>query len=417
MITATNSPQKLVMKRALRIGLFSFPRLVHGGGFEEYLITLATSLSNRGHDVCVVNASPGQHRAINVALNVYYRNPLLSDNARTTAAEVHRRLGEAKLFELPVRKMARLLRGCDVVYAKNELLDLSVLRLLRTRRLPPIVCGVHTPMWYPRALTPQARLHNTLYLGRVYRTLLAGVTAIHVSNSHDESLFPSIHGWPQDRVFRIPHPYAPRAAAQARRLTSEGPLNVLWAGRMTEQKGVDTLADIIHAVNGSAMRTDFAFVIAGSGDARLESRVRTIAECYDNVRYRGHVRHDDMARLYGGADVVLVTSNWETFPYSCLEAQSHGVPVVASDIPGCSDIVEDNVTGLLFPPGDIGAAAAALARLNDLRNGSPAKLHAIRRAARRRLRERYEPGAVIEALERMFGSVARSGPDSSTLEC
>jgi hypothetical protein len=68
---------------------------------------------------------------------------------------------------VPVWKMARMLRRCDVVYAKNEVLDLSVLQMIRAKQLPPIICGVHTPMRYPRAVSPQARLHNRLYLGGV----------------------------------------------------------------------------------------------------------------------------------------------------------------------------------------------------------------------------------------------------------
>ena len=402
--TGTSAPRRT--NGSLRIGLFSYPRLVHGGGFEEYLIALAVSLTARGHDIRLVNASPRGYRALNVALNVYYRNPLLSDNSRATTADIRARLGDVELFELPVRKMAACLRSCDVIYSKNELLDLSVLWMLRTQRLPPIVCGVHTPVWYARAITPQARLHNRLYLGRVYRMLLSGVAAVHVSNSYDASLFPRVHGWSSDRVFRIRHPFAPHVRELARRVSSEGAFRVLWAGRMTEQKGVHTLLDILRAVNGSSAARDYTFVIAGSGDPHIEQEVRAIADRYPNVRYLGHVPHDDMPQLYDTADAALVTSNWETGPYSGLEAQAHGLPVVASDIPGCADIVEHGATGFLFRPGDVAEAVGALTRVNELRTRSPDELHAMREAALRQLRERHDPDRITEALERMLHTVA-----------
>jgi glycosyltransferase involved in cell wall biosynthesis len=175
----------------MRIGLFSYPRLVHGGGFEEYLIAFAQAMRDRGHEVSVVTSSPREYRALNVALNVYYRNPLRYDNSRFTSAELRDRLSGIELHEVGMHRMRRLLSSFDVVYAKNELLDLGVLRMIRARGVTRIICGVHTPMWYPRAVTPQARLHNALYLGRVYKSLVGVVRAVHVSNANDQTLSPN----------------------------------------------------------------------------------------------------------------------------------------------------------------------------------------------------------------------------------
>jgi glycosyltransferase involved in cell wall biosynthesis len=390
----------------LRIGLFCFPRLIHGGGFEEYLIALAKSLSARGHAVCVISASPGQYRALNVALNVYYRNPLFHDNSRLTVDELRSQLGDTELFEVPVWKMRGLLRRCDVVYAKNELLDLSVIQAIGIKQLPPVICGVHTPMWYPHATSRQARLHNRLYLGGVYRRLLRGVSDVHVSNSNDASLFPRVHEWPSERLVNIPYPYAADAGNTLVGTAPDGRLRVLWAARMTEQKGVDTLVGVIHSINGSPAADRYAFVIAGTGDPQFEREVRLAAARYSNVRYVGHVPHERMPSLYHEADAALVTSNWETLPYSCLEPQSRGVPVVASDIPGCSDIVEHGATGFLFRPGDIDAAVAALHRIGELQSRSPAELDAMRHNAQLRVHERFDPRVINDALERMLLDVA-----------
>jgi glycosyltransferase involved in cell wall biosynthesis len=391
---------------ALQVGLFSLPPLAHGGGFEEYLIALANSLTDRGHRVLIVNASAREIRVLRVALNFYYRNPLHLDMSRATTSEIQRRLGKARLLAAPLWHLARLLRGCDVVYTKNEVLELSVLCMLRPAKLPPIVCGIHTPLWYPRAISRQARLHNRIYLSRVYRFLLAGVTAVHVLNSHDASLVPRVHGWPSDRLIHIPHWYVTETSKPSCRAASDEPFRVLWGARMTEQKGVDTLLSIIDVLNQGVSAGEYAFVIAGSGDPRLEASVRLATERYANVRYLGHVPHDQMGQLYDDADMALVTSNWETFGYACLEPQSRGVPVAATNVPGCADIVEHDVTGFLFRPGDAAAGAAAVSRLKELHTHPPDEFQSMRRHTWLRVRDRFNPAAINDALEHALLTVA-----------
>jgi glycosyltransferase involved in cell wall biosynthesis len=391
-----------------RIALFSYPRLVHGGGFEKYLIALANAMRERGHAVDVVTSSRREYRALNVALNVYYRNPLLYDNSRLTSEQLRAQLPGITLHEVAFPLLRRTLARADVIYAKNEVLDLGILRTLGRRRLPPVVCGVHTPMWYPRALTPQAKLHNALYLGRTYRALLGGVAAVHVSNENDERLFPREHGWPASRVHRIPYPYAAPSVPVAAARERSGPLRVLYAGRLTEQKGVDVLLGTIEQANAASPGA-YEFTLAGSGEPRWEQQLAELVARSGNVRYLGHVAHEDVAGLYADADVALVPSNWETFPFACLEPQGAGVPVVASDIPGCRDIVADGKTGLLVPPGDASAACAALDRLRLLRGDDEARFAELGRRAAARVEEEFAPQKIMRELESMLLGVARDG--------
>jgi glycosyltransferase involved in cell wall biosynthesis len=71
----------------------------------------------------------------------------------------------------------------------------------------------------------------------------------------------------------------------------------------------------------------------------------------------------DVVRLYRGMDVFVLASYREGFPRSAMEAAAMGLPVVATDIRGCRQVVERDVTGLLVPPRDIAALAAAIASL------------------------------------------------------
>lgn len=389
----------------MNVGFFSFPRLVHGGGFEKYLLDLANALAGRGHRVSIVTASEKQYIQLQRVLNLYYGTPIGHDNSRLTTAELHERLDGPLLHEVPFRQMTARLTQCDVLYAKNEVLDLAVLAMLKKHRLPPIVCGVHTPMWYPRAMSRTARFHNKLYLGSTYRTLLRGVAAVHVSNSHDRKLFPRLHGIEPERVFHIPYPFRfDRGSASA----SKDPerLRVVFAGRLTEQKGIDILLQTIELL-GAEDPDGFSFTIAGSGQPEWEEQLRIVTAKTGHVEYLGYVAHEQMAEFYASADVAFVPSSWETFPYACLEPQSQGVAVIASDIPGCQDIVGHGETGFLFPVGDAEAAAAALQRVRRLQVEAPGELARLGQDAIKSVRQHSDSEQVVDALEHMLESVAR----------
>ena len=74
---------------------------------------------------------------------------------------------------------------------------------------------------------------------------------------------------------------------------------------------------------------------------------------------------DELSRLYASAAVVACPSRREGFGLACAEAMAHGRPVVASAVGGLLDLVVDEETGLLVPPGDVPALRAALERLLD----------------------------------------------------
>jgi glycosyltransferase involved in cell wall biosynthesis len=79
------------------------------------------------------------------------------------------------------------------------------------------------------------------------------------------------------------------------------------------------------------------------------------------VRFLGH--RDDVVRLYAGMDIFVLASHREGFPLTPMEAAAMGVPVVATDIRGCRQIIDDGVTGLLVPVGDELALTTAIERL------------------------------------------------------
>jgi glycosyltransferase involved in cell wall biosynthesis len=121
------------------------------------------------------------------------------------------------------------------------------------------------------------------------------------------------------------------------------PPEVLFAGRLSPEKGID---DLLAAADGLRL------VVAGDGP--LRDRVPGAL---------GFVSRDELARLYGRAAVVACPSRREGLGVVCAEAMAHARPVVASAVGGLLDLVVDGETGLLVPPGDRAALRASLERL------------------------------------------------------
>jgi glycosyltransferase involved in cell wall biosynthesis len=121
------------------------------------------------------------------------------------------------------------------------------------------------------------------------------------------------------------------------------PPEVLYAGRLSEEKGV---LELVAAADGMTL------VVAGDGP--LRSRVPGA---------RGFVPHGELQGLYARAAVVACPSRREGFGVACLEAMAHGRPVVAGDVGGLRDLVVDGETGYLVPPRDVAALREALQRL------------------------------------------------------
>jgi glycosyltransferase involved in cell wall biosynthesis len=135
---------------------------------------------------------------------------------------------------------------------------------------------------------------------------------------------------------------------------------VLWVGRLVRWKGtIDALRAV--ALAGPCVH----LAIAGNGpeEARLRDAAAALA-IRDRVHFLGTVPHIELPSLYAAADIVVGTSFAnETFGMVLAEASACGRPVIATDFGGFPEVVRDGETGLLVPPRDPAALAAAIARL------------------------------------------------------
>ena len=129
--------------------------------------------------------------------------------------------------------------------------------------------------------------------------------------------------------------------------------------RLTEQKGHRILFD---ALAEHPALADVHVLLIGDGELRDDLRSRADAHGLGGrVHFLGARR--DLGDLLAAVDVFVMPSFWEGLPLSMVLAMGAGLPVVATRVAGIPEVVTDEVTGLLVPPGDATALGAALARL------------------------------------------------------
>jgi glycosyltransferase involved in cell wall biosynthesis len=123
---------------------------------------------------------------------------------------------------------------------------------------------------------------------------------------------------------------------------------VCFVGRLSPQKGINSLIKIIHRIIGCDDNVSFIIV----GDGEQMPTLQLIA-----YEYPGKVflfgKQADVSDFYDAADIFLLTSITEGLPMTIIEAFAHGLPAVATRVGGVPEIVLDGVNGLLCAPSDV----------------------------------------------------------------
>jgi glycosyltransferase involved in cell wall biosynthesis len=185
-------------------------------------------------------------------------------------------------------------------------------------------------------------------------------------------------------------PFAAERTA-ARRAAGLDPARRLVAqvGRLAPQKDYPTFLGAAATVAAAVPDVDFLVVGEGGLRAELEALVRARG-LSGRVRFLG--LRNDVPAILAGVDVLALTSRFEGFPNVVMEAMATGAVVVASDVGGCRELVVPGETGLIVPPGDPAAVAAAVLRV--LRD--PPRAAQMAAAARRRVEREFDVHRMAE---------------------
>ena len=201
-----------------------------------------------------------------------------------------------------------------------------------------------------------------------------------------------------------PAPPAVRCATRAEHGIPQDATVIGFVGRMVREKGIVELAAAWRQLRN--VNEGLHLLLVGPLEkSRPEETLRAelLADLREDPRVHlvGLVR--DTPRFYAAMDVVALPTYREGFPNVALEAAAMELPIVASTIPGCTDAVQDGVTGTLVAPRD----AAALARSLQRYVFDPELRAEHGRAARRRVLAEYRPQAIWEAIDAEYRNLLR----------
>ena len=207
-------------------------------------------------------------------------------------------------------------------------------------------------------------------------------------------------GYPEASLLMIPNAvdltrFTPRGAR-----SPDGAVNVAYVGRIRPVKGVSVLVDAWPKV---AQGNHARLLIAGDG-AEREALAQTAraSGVGDTVEFLGEV--SDVPGVLARADIYVQPSFQEGLPNAVLEAMAMGLPIVATRVSGNEDVVGDGDNGLLVPPGDPEALAAALRRLV----ADPELAARMGRRSREIVEARFSLAAVMNQLRDAYRNAPRS---------
>jgi glycosyltransferase involved in cell wall biosynthesis len=204
-------------------------------------------------------------------------------------------------------------------------------------------------------------------------------------------------------------PYGTALACVPLRRSGSDPLAVAYVGRFEQdQKRVSDVADIARGL--AAANEAFRLIVAGDGPEGLPLRA-TLESCLssDRMSWLGRIPANSVPQhVYHRADVLLLTSRWETGPIVVWEAMAQGVVVVSSRYigSGCEGALQHRDNSLLFDVGDVNGGVGLIREL--ARDGQLRSRLAV--AGRRLVEERYTIDRSVAAWDAALDSAAAAPP-------
>lgn len=372
------------------------------GGVASYVRLLAPALADAGHEVLVVHdgldtdTGAASSTFTVTAVTAAFRarsHELDTDGAMQVGTHVasfapdivHLHANANTVLERQMQQhwpTVRTVHGLETCPAGSKLHGV-------TGRICTLPTG---PMCLPRllylrctdSLRPAAWL-NGYRSARTTIAALGGYSRVIVASRYMRGLVEQ-SALPSDRLDVVPcctadAPPAPAAASRT----------VLFVGRVNREKGADQLLEIMARVTGS-----WRLVIVGDGIGMpaLQDHIRR-SPYAERIECRGWLTGAALDAAYAEAAVVVMPSRWpEPFGLVGLEAMMRERPVVAYDVGGIADWLDDGVGGYLVPPGDIAGMASRIQQVLD----DPHLAAEVAQRGRARVRAEFTVGPHLARL-------------------
>ena len=357
------------------------------GGVQTDILTLTEDLSAKGHAVYVATTE-------GVLLA-----ELIAKGARHVDIDFH--FSDANKLLGAIRQLRRVVReqGIELIAPQSVRSSIAAYIALRliphgyrvraTRRRPPIVTTIHN-IHNPK---------NFQYAGKILRTCADFV----IFESHyernrllDNGLHPERSAVIHSGIDLSKLSSPTRAAQFAAQYGIDPAVHFVYGivARLSEEKGHCYLVDAFARVARDSPQA--RLMVVGDGPL-LDAVQRQVAALglHGRVIFTGMQR--DIASHLALFDVFVLSSTRESFPLSAREAMAAGRAVIAPRIGGCPEVVDDNVTGLLFEAADVDDLAAKMAALGDRQIST-----AMGRAGRQRSERLFSRESWVNGDEKVY---------------
>lgn len=247
---------------------------------------------------------------------------------------------------------------------------------------------------------------------RVVRAMFAGADQIIVLGSEAERSLRAALSLCDASILimpnAVPDPHPTRRPAEG--ASSDASIHIIFLGHLSMRKGVPELLEALASPAMAAL--SWRATLAGGGPVD-ETRARAAAlGLSDRVIFPGWIDQPAASALCAAADVLVLPSHAEGLAMSVLEGLAHGLAVVTTPVGAHSEVIEPETSGLLTPPGDVAALAAALARVV----GDAALRERLRAGARQRFLDRFEVRTYSARLAQLHMSVRRRRTSGRAIE-
>ncbi len=236
------------------------------------------------------------------------------------------------------KELKNKLEQYDVIYSKNEILEAFIFKyIIWYKNIKKLIFWCHTAIYYPY----WNKLHNLLYTTWLYPYLTSGVSKFHVLNSNDEKILIN----KRRNVVKIFNPINTKLFEFNLNNNilfdmkkDNNYYNIVWVWRLTKQKWVDFLLEIINFLS----KMDKKFIkLHIAWDWELKKEIISLSNKFDFIKYYWHIENKYIPNFLSKMDLYIHTSLWESFGLTIIEANMCNLPVIAFNIPWPNDIIEN----------------------------------------------------------------------------
>jgi glycosyltransferase involved in cell wall biosynthesis len=300
-------------------------------------------------------------------------------------------LRELALFS----RILRAGRGFDVIYAQNPAaIGFPSVLAGKLLRKPVVVKYVGDTAWEKAFREGKTRRLLEDFLKRpdanasiirIQRYTLRNATGIITPSGYLKRVLTRFYKIPEEKISVVPNAVS---VAGIRIRKSKNP-TLITVARIVPWKGIQDVVDLMPDL--LVKRPDIEYLIVGAGpyEADLRRKVREM-KLSGSVRFLGPLPHKETMEKIASSHVFVLNSLYEGMPHVLLEAMALGTPIVATDVCGNPELIEDDKEGCLVRPGDKKAIKSAIEKLL-----TDEKLSASFARASKEKASKYNWGALI----------------------